>query len=66
MSQYKGQGDPDQEELVPRTPIVISGVTFNPKACVHVDTEDLTGDAIGHHSCVHDWRCYWGNQNRPF
>lgn len=58
MSQYKGLGDPDKDELVPRTPIVINGRSFNPSKCIHSDPD-------GPHECAHDWRRYWGNQNRP-
>lgn len=58
MSQYKGSGDPDKEELVPHTPIVVNGRTFNPKTCVD------SADPNVPHVCVHDWSFYWGNQNR--
>ncbi|MGZ6053972.1 MAG: hypothetical protein ACXWOV_00165 [Isosphaeraceae bacterium] len=65
MAQYKGQGDPDYDEFVPRTPIVITGRTFNPPACRHLDPNDGTLDTTGEpHQCVHDWRTYWGNQKR--
>jgi hypothetical protein len=68
MAQYKGQGDPDVDELVPYTPIVISGKMFNPAACaggVHRDAaDDGTLEDIPH-TCVHDWRVYWGQQTRP-
>ena len=52
-----------QPELVPQTPVFINGRLFNPQTCVH--GEDYSGDANGEHHCVHDWRVYWGNQNRP-
>lgn len=63
MAQYKGQGDPDYDEFVPRTPIVINGNTFNPTACRHLDPNDGTL-TDGDHVCAHDWRTYWGNQKR--
>jgi len=63
MTQYKGAGDPDQDELV-QGPVYIGGRLFNPQACVHTDDEDYSGDANGEHHCVHDWRCVWGNKNR--
>lgn len=52
-------------ELVPQTPVYIHGVLFDPASCVHADDEDFSGDENGKHNCVHDWRTYWGNQNRP-
>ncbi|MCA2331633.1 hypothetical protein JF714_14395 [Mycobacterium avium] len=52
-----------QPELVPQTPVYIGGRLFNPASCVH--GEDYSGDANGEHHCAHDWRIYWGNQNRP-
>ena len=52
----------NEPELVPQTPVVIGGRLFDPKRCVH--GEDYDGDANGEHHCVHDWRVYWGNQNR--
>lgn len=49
----------DRSELVSKTPIYINGKRFDPAVCVsssaHPDTP---------HQCVHDWRCYWGNQDR--
>ena len=52
-------------EKVAQTPIYINGRLFNPSACVHEDAEDYSGDKTGVHRCVHDWRVYWGNQDRP-
>ena len=49
-------------DKVPYTPIVIGGRLFNPSLCVH--GEDYSGDKDGVHDCVHDWRIYWGNQDR--
>jgi hypothetical protein len=65
MTQYKGNGDPDYDEFVPKTPIVVTGRMFNPSFCIaklHLDAG--TEDADQNHVCVHDWRVYWGNQKR--
>ena len=48
-----------EPEKVPQTPIVIGGRVFNPRACVHGEDYDAED-----HQCVHDWRIYWGNQDR--
>jgi hypothetical protein len=65
MSQYKGLGDPDYDEFVPQTPIVIGGRMFNPSACIHgLNLDAGTEDPNNVHQCAHDWRVYWGNQKR--
>lgn len=56
MSTQKSTSPP---ELVPRTPIVVNGRTFNPTVCIHSIDPDVE------HTCVHDWNRYWGNQLRP-
>jgi len=56
MSTYKSTGTP---ELVPYTPIYISGKKFDPSVCIH----DIDPD--NPHVCAHDWRVFWGNQSRP-
>lgn len=61
MSTLKSTSTP---ELVPRTPIVVDGRTFNPAVCAGLHGNDIVDDSA-EHFCVHDWANYWGNQTRP-
>jgi hypothetical protein len=65
MTQYKGLGDPDYDEKVPQTPIVIGSTMFNPGVCIAgLALDDGTEIEGLVHQCSHDWRCFWGNQTR--
>ena len=67
MAQFKGNADPDIDEVIPYTPgqpIVVGGRVYNPTVCKHGDDPN-NPDSVGvDHKCVHDWRIYWGVQPR--